>query len=82
LKPLTNTTKQWTAIMTRTGVEGFYLAVRGSVEDYTEPKIFFSGKVLRFVKEVLQLEPQQLALKLEAWCVSGLGNKLNLYRER
>jgi hypothetical protein len=59
--------------MSRTGVEGFYVAVRGSVEDYHEPKLFFSDKALRFVKDVLEIEPQQLALKFEAWCVSGLG---------
>lgn len=60
--------------MSCTGVEGFYIAVRGSVEDYHEPKLFFSDKALRFVKDVLDIEPQQLALKFEAWCVSGLGN--------
>ena len=59
--------------MSHTGVEGFYVAVRGSVEDYHEPKLFFSDKALRFVKDVLEIEPQQLALKFEAWCVSGLG---------
>ena len=47
--------------------------MRGSVEDYSEPKLFFSDKALWFVKEVLEIEPQQLALKFEAWCVSGLG---------
>ena len=73
--------------MSRTGVEGFYVAVRGSVEDYHEPKLFFSDKALQFVKDVLEIEPQQLALKFEAWCVSGLGknkfivpeNKKNAY---
>jgi len=59
--------------MSRTGIEGFYIAVRGSVEDYHEPKLFFSDKGLRFVKDVLEIEPHQLALKFEAWCVSGLG---------
>ena len=59
--------------MSRTGIEGFYMAVRESVEDYHEPKLFFSDKALRFVKDVLEIEPQQLALKFEAWCVSGLG---------
>jgi hypothetical protein len=58
------------------------MAVRGSVEDYTEPKLFFSEKALRFVKDVLQLEPKTLALKFEAWCVSGLGNERNHSRQR
>ncbi|KAI0249688.1 hypothetical protein BJV78DRAFT_1075308, partial [Lactifluus subvellereus] len=29
----------WISIISRTGIEGFYMAVRGSVEDYTEPKL-------------------------------------------
>jgi hypothetical protein len=61
--------------MRRTGVQGFYVAVRGSVEEYHEPKVFFSEKALKFVKDVVGLEPKQLALKLEGWCVSGLGKK-------
>jgi hypothetical protein len=68
-------TLQWTALMRRTGVQGFYVAVRGSVEEYHEPKVFFSEKALKFVKDVIGLEPKQLALKLEGWCVSGLGKK-------
>ena len=48
--------------MSCTGIEGFYIAVRGSVEDYNEPKPFFLDKAFRFVKDVLEIEPQQLAL--------------------
>ena len=62
-----------------TGIEGFYIAVRGSIEDHNEPKLFFSDKALRFVKEVLEVDPRQLALKLEVWCVAGLGEKEILY---
>ncbi|KAI0245252.1 hypothetical protein BJV78DRAFT_1074948, partial [Lactifluus subvellereus] len=29
----------WISIISHTGIEGFYMAVRGSVEDYTEPKL-------------------------------------------
>ena len=65
--------------MSCTGVEGFYVAVRGSVEDYHKPKLFFSDKALRFVKDVLEIEPQQLALKFEAWCVSRLGKSIYQY---
>ena len=59
--------------MSRTGVKGFYVAVRGSVEDYHKLKLFFSDKALWFVKDILDIKPQQLALKFEAWCVSRLG---------
>jgi len=56
-----------------TGVQGFYIAVRGSVEDYNEPKVYFSDKAVSFVKNVLKMEPQHLALRLESWAVSGIG---------
>lgn len=82
---------QWAAICSHTGVEGFYVVVRGCVEDNNEPKIFFSDKALRFIKEVLETDPQQLMLKLKAWCVSRLGesnilwsnvnSKLTRYRQ-
>jgi hypothetical protein len=63
---------KWTAISQRTGIEGFYVVVRGSTEDLNEPKMYFSSKAESFVKEVLHLEPHHLGLKLEAWVVSGL----------
>jgi hypothetical protein len=59
--------------LTRCLNSGLHIAVRGSVEDHNEPKLFFSDKGLQFVQEVLNIKPQQLALKFEAWCVSGLG---------
>ena len=43
-------------------VKGSYIAVKGSVEDYHELKLYFSDKALQFVKDVLGLEPQQLSL--------------------
>ena len=59
--------------MSCTGIEGFYIVVRGSVEDYHKLKLFLSDKALHFVKDVLEIEPQHLALKFEVWCVSRLG---------
>lgn len=67
---------QWTAICSRLGVEGFYVAVRGGIEDLSGPKLFFSEKAEKFVRAVLDLEPRRLALKLEAFAVSGLGKFL------
>lgn len=61
------------ATCTRTGVEGFFVATRGSIEDYHEPKIFMTEKSGKFIKEVLGMEPRAMALKHEAWIVSGLG---------
>jgi len=56
------------------GIEGFYIAVRGGVEDLSAPKIFFSPKGDKFVRSVLDLEPRRLALKFKSFVVSGLGN--------
>jgi len=55
-------------------IEGFYIAVRGGVEDLSTPKIFFLPKGDKFVRSVLDLDPRQLALKFESFVVSGLGN--------
>jgi hypothetical protein len=64
----------------RTGVEGLYLAVQGSIEDLHEPQAYFSDKADAFIKEVLHMEPRNLALKFEAYFTSGLaGRSLSLY---
>jgi hypothetical protein len=57
----------------RTGIEGFYVAVHGTIEDLNEPQVFFSEKAGNFIRNILNLEPRHLALKLEAWSTSGLG---------
>jgi len=44
------------------------------VEDLSPPKLFFSKKAEKFVCAVLDLEPRRMALKLESFVVSGLGN--------
>jgi len=44
------------------------------VEDLSPPKLFFSKKAEKFVHAVLDLEPRRMALKLESFVVSGLGN--------
>lgn len=64
---------QWMALHARTGIEGFYVAVRGGIEDLAAPKIFFTEKAQIFVQDVLQIEPQHLGLKLEAFVISKLG---------
>jgi hypothetical protein len=63
---------QWSAAAERTGIEGLYLAVRGDVEQYHEPKIWFSSIAEKFAKDVLDLDPKCLALKLESYVVAGL----------
>ena len=46
--------------------------MRGDVEHYHEPKTFFSPVANRFIQDVLNMDPKQLALKFEAYVVSGL----------
>ncbi|KAI6000027.1 hypothetical protein EDD15DRAFT_2145567, partial [Pisolithus albus] len=68
-----NMDREWTALCAQTGLEGFYIAIRGTVEDLPEPKVFFTQKAENFVRTVLDIEPHRLALRLESWVVSGLG---------
>jgi hypothetical protein len=65
--------EQWTAIQARTGIEGIYLVVRGDVEQYHEPKLFYMPKVASFIKDVLGMEPKGFTLKLESWVVGDFG---------
>jgi hypothetical protein len=64
---------QWMALCTKTGMEGFFIAVRGTVEDHAEPKVFFTEKADKFVRTVLDVKSRCLALRLESWVVSGIG---------
>jgi hypothetical protein len=64
---------QWSSIVHWTGIEGFYLAVRSSVHQYHEPKLFMSEKAVQFMKHVLRMEPKDLTLRFEAWAMSGIG---------
>ncbi|KAG1724126.1 hypothetical protein EDB19DRAFT_1834293 [Suillus lakei] len=68
--------QEWTALCSRLGIEGFYIAVRGGIEDLSGPKLFFSEKAEKFVCAVLDLEPRCLALKLEAFVISGLDSSI------
>lgn len=61
------------ALCARTGTEGFYVAVRGGIEDLSEPKIFSTQKAEKFIKDILHMEPRHLGLKLESYVISGLG---------
>lgn len=65
--------EQWTAIQARTGIKGIYLVVRGDVEQYHEPKLFYTPKVASFIKDMLGMEPKRFALKLKSWVVGDFG---------
>ncbi|KAF8547164.1 hypothetical protein OG21DRAFT_1425343, partial [Imleria badia] len=55
--------QEWTALCTKTGMEGFFIAVRGTIEDHAEPKIFFSEKAESFVHTVLDVEPHDILIE-------------------
>ena len=46
--------------------------MHGDIEHYHEPKTFFSPVTNHFIQDVLNMDPKQLALKFEAYAVSGL----------
>jgi hypothetical protein len=71
--PLLNYIIQWTAIENRTGGEGMYFFVRKSLEQYHAPKIHYTPAIEKFFKEVMDVEPEELALRLESYLVSGRG---------
>ncbi|KAG6374259.1 hypothetical protein JVT61DRAFT_4276 [Boletus reticuloceps] len=52
---------EWTSLCAQTGIEGFYIAVRGSIDDLSTPKFFFATKAEQFVKSVLNVDPDRLA---------------------
>lgn len=52
-----------------------YLAVRGDVKQYHEPKLFYTAKVGSFIKDVLGMEPKRFALKVESWVVGDFGEQ-------
>ncbi|KIM59744.1 hypothetical protein SCLCIDRAFT_125618, partial [Scleroderma citrinum Foug A] len=68
---------QWTSLCMSLGIEGFYVAVCGGVEDLSAPKLFFSPKGEMFVRAVLDIEPRRLALKFESFVISGLEEVLH-----
>ncbi|KAH7904481.1 hypothetical protein BJ138DRAFT_1019106, partial [Hygrophoropsis aurantiaca] len=69
--------QEWTSLCSRLGMEGFYIAVRGSIEDYSEPKIFFSEKAENaLISETRTLIQDELDYILRENKVSN-GNKMN-----
>ncbi|KIJ60972.1 hypothetical protein HYDPIDRAFT_31843 [Hydnomerulius pinastri MD-312] len=59
--------QDWTTIANKTGIEGFYVAVRGDVEHFHEAKIFYTPKARSFMQEISNLDPKRFALKFESW---------------
>ena len=53
---------QWMVLCAKTGMEGFFIVVQGTVEDHAELKVFFTEKAEKFICLVLDVEPRHLAL--------------------
>lgn len=54
------------------------MAVRGSIDDYSGPKSYFSESAATFFKTVLRLDPDHVSLQFEAWVTAGLDNREHL----
>lgn len=48
------------------------MAVRTSTEHHNEPKIFFTQGANNFFRNILKLDPRDVALKFEAYVVNKL----------
>ncbi|THG98022.1 hypothetical protein EW026_g4084 [Hermanssonia centrifuga] len=62
---------QFASACARTGCEGFFIAVRGAIEDYHEPQAAYTKGAAGFVRDVLKMEPGILTLKFESNVVSS-----------
>ncbi|EGN93405.1 hypothetical protein SERLA73DRAFT_156345 [Serpula lacrymans var. lacrymans S7.3] len=67
----TNNTWKWTALSTQTGMDGFYVAVRGGCRRLCRAQGVCSEKAEQFSTDILGHEPRNLALKLEAYIISA-----------
>lgn len=71
---------QWTGIKFRTGIEGFYITVRVSIDDYSRPQNYFSDGAKSFFKNCLHLDPDYVGIQFESWVTAGLSNSKFLTR--
>jgi hypothetical protein len=62
---------QWTAVEHRTGGEGFYIFVRKGLDQYYAPQMHYSPGVEQFLRETLDVEPEEFGLRLESFLVGG-----------
>ncbi len=52
-----------------------YVAVRSTVDQVHEPKLFLTAGAESFIREVLGQEPTAFALRFEAWSVSKMADQ-------
>lgn len=48
------------------------MAVRGSIDDYSGPKTYFSTGAANFFKTALRLDPDCVSFQFESWITAGL----------
>ncbi len=53
-------------------MHGFYVAVRGEADDDPNPQLFFTKRFADFLRDVIGMTPQLVALRAESYIVTGL----------
>lgn len=67
------------ALSSRTGVESLLISIRSSAENYTQPLSFCSSKaIVKYFTMVWRTTPLEIACKMEAYLLSGVGGKIYL----
>lgn len=51
------------------------MAVRGSIDDFSGPRTYFSNGAKSFFKNVLHLDPRFVGLQFESWITAGLDKR-------
>ena len=64
---------QATALSQRTGCEYLTMFVRGNAFDLYKAQVSCSPKVEQACLHIFKQTPEEMSLKIEAFCVSGLG---------
>jgi predicted oxidoreductase (fatty acid repression mutant protein) len=62
---------KWTAIENRTGGEGIYFFVRPNLDQVHAPKVHYTPAVENFFKDTFNVDPEELALRMESYLVRG-----------
>ncbi|KAH9931190.1 hypothetical protein B0H21DRAFT_699888 [Amylocystis lapponica] len=70
-----------TALHSRTGTEAILFAVRSKTEHYNKPYVFCSNaRMSEFMEVVTKASVQDLALRMEGYCVAGVQGVVSTYR--
>jgi hypothetical protein len=62
---------KWAAIENRTGGAGIYVFVRQGLDQVHAPKVHYTPTVENFFKDAFNVDPEELALRMESYLVGG-----------